>query len=188
MDDQIKYLFKLFEELAEQQKKTDTFLSERFAKTEELQRITEQNMQALQKELGGIGNRDGKMLEEQFVEALQREPRVGGIQFDRAIPNVCHGSDAEFDVVLPNGKYVLAVEVKNKLEARYVRKFSNQLPFLHKITDYTDKKLLGGFAFKTATDNAVKLAEERGFFLLKQVANHIEVANKDAENFQPTAY
>jgi hypothetical protein len=72
-------------------------------------------MKELNKQLGGISNSNGEMAEEYFYSAFKTDKTFANEKFDRIKRNQAYRNDereAEFDIVLLNGKSAALIEVK----------------------------------------------------------------------------
>jgi hypothetical protein len=118
------------QEMSRRQKETDRQMKEtdrQIKKTELLQRRTERNlekmyaearrdMKALQKEIGGISNSNGEMAEEYFYNAFKKHKVFANETYDDIKRNRAYRKndeiEAEFDIILFNGKSAVLIEVK----------------------------------------------------------------------------
>ena len=76
---------------------------------------TDEQISALGKQLGGIGNSNGYFAEQFFVQSLKNKKSLGDINFDEIETNLKHkrkGLTDESDIVLYNGDCIGIVEVK----------------------------------------------------------------------------
>jgi hypothetical protein len=135
--------------------------------------------------LGNIGQNQGAVAEEFFFNSLAAKPEVGGITFDRIMPNVqvsTKRKQAEFDIVLVNGNSVAVIEVKYKMHPSDIDKAADNLKNYREFyPEFKDYALYGGIAGFSVPPDAVQAAKEKGMFVLKRVG---EVLTTDASDMR----
>ncbi len=78
---------------------------------------TDAKLDRLSEMYGGVGNSQGAVAEEFYHNSLKANPVLAGMRFDFMDKNVTRshsGLEAEFDLLLVNGREVFVVEVKYK--------------------------------------------------------------------------
>ena len=116
----------------------------------ELAKLT-QAMHETNKEVGGMSNTQGRTTEEFFLQALDKNRRLGELKFEHIRPNVraydC-GQEAEFDILMVNGEVVAVIEVKHTLRREDVERMHEwTLPgFRRFLPEYDDKTLAPAMA------------------------------------------
>lgn len=141
------------------------------AKTDAQLAKTDAKLNRIAEMYGGIANNNGYFAEDSFAAALERNPRLGELEFDEVSTRWKgrhNGQDAEFDIVLLNGERVGLVEVKYRLTPSDVKKFAERtIPlFRQMFSEYATAKIYGGVAGLSYSEGAVSEARERGLFAL----------------------
>ena len=96
-------------------------------------------------------------------------------RIERADPD---GRQMEIDVLLVNGKEIVAVEVKAKLKVANVEKHEENLGrFREVFHEYRDKEVLGAVAALSFDSDSDKYAWRRGMFVLKPEQGLVQIAN-----------
>ena len=96
-------------------------------------------------------------------------------RIERADPD---GRQMEIDVLLVNGKEIVAVEVKAKLKVANVEKHEENLGrFREVFQEYQDKEVLGAVAALSFDSDSDKYAWRRGMFVLKPEQGLVQIAN-----------
>ena len=137
----------------------------------ELAELT-RTMRDTRKEVGGITNTRGDATEAFFLQALDKERRLGDLEFGYVRPNVKafdRGQEVEFDILMMNGEVVAVIEVKHKLRCEDVERMREwTLPsFRRLMREYDDKTLAPAMACIIAQRNALELAYEYGYAVLR---------------------
>jgi hypothetical protein len=101
----------LLQENAKQMQETDRRMQE----TDRLQKENAREIKELNKQFGGISNSNGEMAETYFYNAFKKDKtflneKYDDIKRNRKLVNGEH--DAEFDIILFNGKSAVLIEVK----------------------------------------------------------------------------
>jgi hypothetical protein len=186
----------LIKELRESQKQTD----EQLKQTDEQLKQTSQNliksqdafdkrMQKLDEKLekigrmvGAIGNNQGDVAEEYFVNSLKKRLKIGVMEFDYLVPNYIieskHTQD-EYDILLVNGDVVAAIEVKYKFHINDLDKLPKKIENLKNIPQYKNYKIYIGIAGFHISNDVVKEALKRGYFVLKRSGDVIETFGEE---------
>ncbi len=124
------------------------------------------------KEIGGITNTRGSATEEFFFRALNKEPRLGDLEFEYVRANVRvsrRGREGEFDILMMNGEVVAVIEVKHKLRCEDVERMREwTLPnFRRLMREYDDNTLAPAMACIIAQRDALALAHQYGYAVLR---------------------
>ncbi len=168
-------LFKMFAETDRQFKETD----KKFAETTEKFLKTDKKFNQLEQHLQGISKTQGLDTEEFFLSSLKKTPKLGNINFDIVSRQAKKekGSDTyQMDIFLENGNSVGIVEVKTKAKLDDLNQLDKLLTrFETFYTTHAGMKKYGAIAAKIMPENVEKEALRRGFFVLKQQGNHVEV-------------
>jgi hypothetical protein len=180
----------MFQETAEQMRKTDEQLKKQFAETDERlkkqfaetderldKRITE-----LSKNIGGLNNSLGALIEEVYSSYLWEKFDALGYEFTRGSRSMKFRENnillAEADIFLENGDYAMPVEVKTQLTSGDVDK---HLARMVKIREYLDhrndkRKLVGAIAGGIVPGEVRKYAQERGLYVIVQSGESVTIA------------
>ena len=136
----------------------------------------------LSKNLGGLGNLQGRLTEAMFEPELCAKFYEIGFSFDsqssRHKFSVNGRSIAEADFFLQNGEYTMAVEVKTELSTGDV---DEHIERLAKIREYMDtrndkRKLVGAIAGEIVAENVLNYAQKKGLYILKQTGDCVAIA------------
>ena len=163
-------LKELVASLAVSQAKTD----EQFRKTDEQFRKTDTRIEKLSKLLGNIGNNQGDIAEEYFVNSLKENLEVAGMSFDTLLNNVGVKTKKirdEFDILLVNGDSVAVIEVKYPDD---VDKLDKKISTLKNLPQYRNYKVYAGIAGFFVPNEAIDKARKKGYFVLQRKGDIIE--------------
>lgn len=133
---------------------------------------TSRTVREVCKDMGGMGQTQGRLVEEFYYQALLKAPYLGDVKFVQVRRNVeatyHDGEHAEYDLLLLNGEVVAVIEVKHRLRRDDVRKMRDvTLPkFRYFLPEHNDKMLAPAVACMTADRGAVALAHECGYAVL----------------------
>jgi hypothetical protein len=197
-------VWKLLAELVEAQKETERCFQEterRFQETErrfqETERIlkeqslkTDRQITRLSKEIGNLGGKWGRFVENMVAPAcetlfLNREIPVH--QVSQRVRKRLDGKTLEIDVLVTNENPVLVVEVKSSLSVDDVKELiKNLTEFRQFFPEYNHKQLYGAVAGIEIEEGADKYAYRQGLFVLAQRGENVAILN-DTE-FQPQTW
>ena len=179
-DTQLAKTNKKMAELIEQHKKTEAGQAKTDKKMAELieqHKETEVGLAKLQKtveqvttQLGNLGNIQGGVAEDLFRRNIVPLLAERGITVENVGFNVTMPGTAEYDIVAENGKEVVVLEVKNKLNSRLLRRFLNvQLPrFKREFPVYADYKIYGAIGSLIVSETLEQQAMSEGLFVFTQ--------------------
>jgi len=171
------------EKKREAERQKDRVELEKYKVKREAEReIDKEEWKKLKQMIFGIGKNQGYVAEEFFVNSIAVEQKIGGIQYDKMIPNLKghirgkNGLEGEFDIVLVNGKDVAIVETKYKLHEDDLDKFLNtQYPkFNILFPEYKDYNHHLAIASFYIDDELKKEALEKGMIVLQRNGNVME--------------
>ena len=197
-------VWKLLAELVEAQKETERCFQEterRFQETErrfqETERIlkeqslkTDRQITRLSKEIGNLGGKWGRFVENMVAPAcetlfLNRDIPVH--QVSQRVRKRLDGKTLEIDVLVTNENHVLVVEVKSSLSVDDVKELiKNLTEFRQFFPEYNHKQLYGAVAGIEIEEGADKYAYRQGLFVLAQRGENVAILN-DTE-FQPQTW
>jgi hypothetical protein len=123
-------------------------------------------------QLGGMANNQGDVAEEFFFHALDRNPVIGGVKFDRVEQHILVGSrgcQTEFDLLLYNGNSLAIIEVKHKVHPKALEQLQQQIARHREcFPEYAHYALYAGIAGMSIPSEVSNEAHEKGFFVLRQ--------------------
>jgi hypothetical protein len=160
--------------LVASQAKTDAQLEKTHAEVQETSRV----LKEVGRRMGAMASNQGDVTEEFFYNSLKDKPQLGSISFDTITPNLVIGTkqaSSEFDIVLVNGQSVALIEVKYKAHVNDLDQLEKQIDRYRQLRpEHKQYKIFGGIAgFKVPAD-VIKLAHERGMFVLQRKGDVIE--------------
>jgi rRNA-processing protein FCF1 len=156
-------------------------LNRKFAETDRL-------MKELQKQYGGISNSNGEMAEEYFYRAFKRNKTLVNETFDRILRNKCINNgtwEAEFDILLLNGKSVAIIEVKYRANDNITLKklISRIAPFKALFPDYKNHNIYLGVAAMSFDKHLAKRLHNAGIVTIHQEGKKVVVCDQEMKVF-----
>ena len=156
-------------------------LSESQDRTDEQMKKTDEKLENMGIHLNGISKTQGLDTEEFFLSSLQKSPYLGDIKFDIVSTQGEKklGSDKyQMDIFLENGNSVGIVEVKTKAKIDHLDQLDTLVKNFNKFyTTHTGMKKYGALAAKIMPKNVEEEALKRGYYVLKQQGNHVEISS-----------
>ena len=152
----------------------------------------DKRMKELSKQLGGHANRLGEFVQEMVKPAVVRLFQERGLPVHQVFPNMEGKSrddqvEIEVDLVVVNTQSLIAVECKSHLTLEAVNEHAERLAvFKRCFPQWTDHTVLGAVAGMVIPKNVSRYAHSKGFFVLAQNGDSIEIRNPDA--FEPKAW
>lgn len=187
-----------FQETERRFQETERILKEESLKTERRFQETERMLQQqwkktdsqitrLSKEIGNLGGKWGRFVENMVAPACETLFLKRGIpvhQVSQRVKKKLNGNIMEIDVLVTNENHVLVVEVKSSLGVSDVKDLIKDLSkFREFFPEYQQKKLYGAVAGIELEENADKYAYRQGLFVLTESGENITIVNDDS--FQP---
>ncbi|GHU32577.1 hypothetical protein FACS1894172_09470 [Spirochaetia bacterium] len=171
---------------------TDRRMEERSAET--AREIKEMNRE-LNRAIGKLGNRFGDLVEHLVSPNLVKKFNELGYVFTKAGPRVVYKDAAtkktiaEVDVLLENGDYVLAVEVKAAPVIEDVRDHIKRMEALRGYAnEHQDKRVyLGAVAGGIISEDMKKYIFKSGFYVLEQSGDTMQISAAPAQ-WKPKAW
>ena len=197
-------VWRLLAELVEAQKETERCFQEterRFQETErrfqETERVlkeqslkTDRQITRLSKEIGNLGGKWGRFVENMVApacETLFLNRHIPVHQVSQRVRKRLDGKTLEIDVLVTNENHVLVVEVKSSLSVDDVKELiKNLTEFRQFFPEYNHKQLYGAVAGIEIEEGADKYAYRQGLFVLAQRGENVAILN-DTE-FQPKTW
>ena len=179
-DEQIKATDEQIKELKDRMTQTDEQLrelKERMNQTDEQMKKTDIKIDKIAKMVGNMGNNQGEVAEEYFVNSLKDVLKIGELNFDYLLENVhlqTKKINDEFDILLVNGKSVAIIEVKYKVHPNVIDSLEKKIEHLKLMKEYKDYKIYAGVAGFKVPKEVIRKAEEKGYFVLKRKGDVIE--------------
>jgi hypothetical protein len=180
--------------LKEQSLETERILKEQSLETERILKEqslkTDRQITRLSKEIGNLGGKWGRFVENMVAPAcetlfLNREIPVH--QVSQRVRKRLDGKTLEIDVLVTNENHVLVVEVKSSLSVDDVKELiKNLTEFRQFFPEYNHKQLYGAVAGIEIEEGADKYAYRQGLFVLAQRGENVAILN-DTE-FQPKTW
>jgi hypothetical protein len=182
------------EETARQMQETDRLIKETDRVIKESQRETDRvikesqekvalAIQANTKQMGDLGKRFGEIAEHLIIPNITEKFNALGYKFNFANPNSkltnpeTNEVEAEFDILLENGKYIICVEVKTKPNTQDVFDHIKRLAILKKYKDKEDskKEIRGAIAGAIMPKNVRELALAKGMYVIEQSGDTVKI-------------
>jgi len=152
-------------------------MRENARKTDEQMRKTDEKLERMGIHLGNISNNQGDVTEEYFVNSLKNRLQIGDMKFDVLLSGVELKTKKirdEFDILLVNGNTLALIEVKYKVHPNLIDKLSKKIEHLRLMPSYKDYKIYAGVAGFSVPEDAISLAQEKGYFVLQRKGDIIE--------------
>jgi hypothetical protein len=158
---------------------------------------TRQEHRNLNKQLGEIANKQGRMTEDLVApsicrilqEVLDCPPNLGCgllVRARRINPNN-RSMTKEFDVIADCGDYVLVNETKSNLSPTDIDKLMYTIKDVREyFPEYTDRKIIGSLATLYADKSLVKFASRKGIMILAVGNELMDVMNEPG--FKPAEF
>ncbi|GHV95277.1 hypothetical protein AGMMS50293_15970 [Spirochaetia bacterium] len=170
----------MFEETALRSKETDRKIEETARQMKE----TAQQMKETDKKIGQLGNKLGTLIESTVLPNIENKFRKLGYEFTRSNSRVrfrdlqTNRVLAEVDILIEDGDYVMAVEVKTHLSTEDIDEHVERMGIIRNYLDeHNDKrKYLGTVAGGIVDDSVKNYAQKKGFFVLEPSGDTIKIA------------
>jgi hypothetical protein len=148
--------------------------------TQQAHRETEKAIKETQKNIGGLNNTLGSLVEHIMTPDLPRKFKPLGFTFDKitTIKWATEGNIyAEIDGLLENGTQAMVVEVKTTLRQTDIDDHLLRMEKVRKYADeHGDKRQFMGAIAATITDKATKeYALKKGFFVIEPKGEDVKV-------------
>jgi hypothetical protein len=161
--------------LLESRAETERVLRESRAELMELHKSTERSVERLSKNIGGLNNSVGEIVEMIIIPGLKEKMREFQHNFFMASPGKeFSGPDGgkltEVDLLLENCDEVMVVEVKTQVSVKWVDKHLKRLELLRKnekITGMTGKVMYAAMAGINFDGEARDLAVKNGMYIIE---------------------
>jgi hypothetical protein len=182
-----------FEDVWALLQETGRLIREMGAKTDRQMQETARQMKETDRKLGELGLRLGDVVEHIMSPKLHEKFEALGFSFNHNSRNhELHGPNkqrlAEIDVLLENGEYAMAVEVKTRLTSRDVKDHIKRMEILRGVADeHNDKrKYLGAVAGAVVTPEVLAYALKNGFYVIVPSGETVNIEAPDG--FKPRTW
>jgi len=201
LQENAKQLEKLSEQQAEndrQLQETERIMNASKAEVEqaiknlvEQQTETTNSVKNLSKEMKGIGMSNGYFAEDYFINAFENGRRTFlGENFDRIEKNLKIRAgftgkiDAEYDIVLINGKYVSIIEVKYRAYEDYIDKIIKKaVTFRENFPAFANHKIYLCIAALSYPNDVEQKFIDNGIAVIKQVGDTVVINDENLKVF-----
>jgi predicted AAA+ superfamily ATPase len=164
-------------------------LREQIHQTDKQIKETGKQMKETDQRIGALTSKLGKLIEYTVLPNIEKKFRELGYLFTKSSPHVKYWDQqtdkvlAEVDILIENGVYVMAVEVKMDLSTKDVDEHIERMEVVSKYADeHEDKrKYLGAVAGGIVSESAKKYARRKGFFVLEQTGDTVKIAETPKE-------
>ena len=147
------------------------------------QQETTRKLDKLGELYGNVGQNQGDVPEEFFLNSLLKDNHLGGIHFDDVVKNMeKHRGQIqeEYDLVMTNGDAVGIVEVKYKAHTNDLDKLDRKMKHFKKLFPiYQNYKQYGAIASFHINDDAKKEALRRGYFVLQRSGDLVHTESSE---------
>jgi hypothetical protein len=176
----------LLKEVAQEQKEN----ARRQKETDRQMKETDRKMKETDRKLGALGLRLGEVTEHFMSPKLHEKFEALGYRFNHSSRN--HElKDAhkqrltEVDVLLENGEYVMAVEVKTRLRTQDIKDHVKRMEILRRVADGHDdrRKYLGAVAGAVIDQAVLEYSLKNGFYVIIPSGETVDV--EVPPGFQP---
>ena len=173
-------------EIREEQKKRSEKLDREWEKSKE-------NFDKMVIEIGGIGNSNGDVAEEYFINAFEKNPSLNGEIYDKVIYNARLVSEEslksnefndEYDIFLSNGKSAAIIEIKYNLKRGVIKRLLEKGENFRKYHPiFNNHKLYLGIAALSFRKAAEENITKKGIAVIKQVGGKMVINSKNLKEF-----
>jgi len=152
--------------------------------TQQAHKETEKAIKETQKNIGGLNNTLGSMVEHMLTPNLPQKFKKLGYSFNRiATYKFAEGVYAQIDGMLENGTQAVAVEVKTTLRETDI---DNHLLRMEKIRKYADehgdkRQFMGAMAATITDENTRNYALKQGLFVIEPSGEDVKVIKPEKE-------
>jgi len=160
------------------------------AELAQAQKETDRQIARLSKEIGNLGGKWGRFVENMVAPACETIFLNRGIpvhQVSQRVKKKLNGRVLEIDVLVTNENHVLVVEVKSSLGVDNVKELIEDLQeFKEFFPEYNQKQVYGAVAGIEIEEGADKYAYRQGLFVLTQSGENVVIVN--GAEFQPKTW
>jgi rRNA-processing protein FCF1 len=168
---------------------SNCYLTKKQAETDRQIKETDRLMKELQKQYGGISNSNGDMAEEYFYRTFKRNKTFAHETFDKVLRNRCIMNgiwEAEFDLLLLNGKSAAIIEVKYRAKPDNIdieNLISRIEPFKVLFPDYKNHQIYLGVAAMSFDTRLAKKLRKTGIATIHQEGKKMVIYDQELKVF-----
>jgi hypothetical protein len=173
----------MFQETDRQMKETERQMKEMRGEADRRMKETDRQMKETDRRIGELGNRFGELAEHLVAPGIAKRFNDLGYHFEAASPGGYKIFDekgktkTEIDILLENSKYIIAVEIKTRVQEKDIEHHIRRLEILkeHRLKN-NDKRLIRGALAAAVFGNVEKKAViEAGFYVLEQSGDTMKI-------------
>jgi hypothetical protein len=170
-------------ETRRRQEETDRLIKESQQETARLIKENAKQMKQFRSDMGDLGKRFGELAEHLIIPNLTDKFNTLNYHFKFATANSKFFNDetrqveAEFDILLENGDYIIGVEVKTKPNVKDVSDHIKRLAVLkrYKGEEESKKVIRGAIAGAIMPKNVREAALEAGMYVIEQSGDTVKI-------------
>jgi len=169
-----------FEQFMEALAKSSREFEER---SREYEKRMNESQRRIEKNLGGLGNSIGELIEEMFKAQLcEKFTELGFTVHTQANSKRIYKDGkvaAEADALLENGDNIILVEIKTKLTGEDVDDHIERIETFRACMDERNdsRKIIGAVAGGAVPENIIRYAQKKGLYVLTQSGNAAAIAD-----------
>jgi hypothetical protein len=172
-------------ETARRMRETERMLKELFAETDRQMKETDRKIDKLSKNIGGLNNSFGALIENLIAARLWEKFADYPYNLQRSYQRMKVYGDGshvltEIDILLSDGSYAMAVEVKEKLDRESdVEHHVKRMELIKKYppAEVKGKFLLGAMAGGEVNADIASIAHANGFFVLELAGEAVRLVS-----------
>jgi Holliday junction resolvase-like predicted endonuclease len=156
--------------------------------TDRQMKETREQMKENDKKMGFLSNRFGELVEHMIVPNMIEKFNAMGFNFiqadgDRVIKDRKNGIFMEIDIVLENGEYAMAVEIKSKAKTEDVHEHIERMEKIRAFADlHNDKRTwYGAIAGAIMNDDVRTYALKKGFYVIEPSGDTVHITPPPTE-------
>jgi chromosome segregation ATPase len=175
-DQRKKEIDQEMKEIRQRMKETDRQMQEtrqQMKETDRQMKETDRQMKETDRRLGDLGSRLGEVIEHIMTPKLHEKFEALGYCFNHSSRNHELRDQnkkrlAEIDILLENGNFAMAVEVKTRLRTEHVKDHVKRMEILRRVADAHDdrRKYLGAVAGAVVDQQVMDYALKNGFYVI----------------------
>jgi hypothetical protein len=192
-DSRMKETDRRMKETDQRMKETDQRMKETDQRMKETDRMIKELTLKTDRQIGRLSNRLGEVIEHLMSPKLHEKFAAFHLRFDHFSRN--HEIEdeqgkllAEIDVLLENGQYAMAVEVKTRLSAEDVQEHLQRMDILRQVADRHDdhRRYLGAVAGAVVDKGVIDYANRHGLYVIIPSGDTVEI--EIPEGFKPRTW
>ncbi|MDR3020157.1 MAG: DUF3782 domain-containing protein [Treponema sp.] len=166
-------------------------IARRQEETARRQEETDRQMKETDRRIGELGNRFGELAEHLVVPGIAKRFNELGYHFEAASPGGYKIFDengktkTEVDILLENSNYLIAVEVKSRVQIKDIDHHIKRLEILkeHRLKKNDNRIILGAMAGAVFGNVEKTAVAEAGFYVIEQSGDTMKIDVPD--DFSP---